>query len=283
MVQLEYIPPSNIDERLREFQGRREINEKFMPALYSLGNYDIVYICDDSGSMSLIADDDAPQNGTRWFELKQSVQIVLEAHEAVGLPTDIYFLNRGTFRNVQRFSDVERAFSAPPSGSTNIVKILRQVFSDRVSSDYLERPLIIHIFTDGHPTNDMYREDISGLMDWLRFRPNINNTFISFILCTDDEAIESSYRPMEYRVRGQLGWTGPTQGIPGVDVTEDYRGELRDVRRLRGNQYYFSYGDYIVKCLLGCVNAELHMIDLPNGISIYSDDLGCNQVCCIIL
>eukprot|EP01103_Thecamoeba_quadrilineata_P007948 TRINITY_DN1775_c0_g1_i6.p1 TRINITY_DN1775_c0_g1~~TRINITY_DN1775_c0_g1_i6.p1 ORF type:complete len:219 (-),score=9.32 TRINITY_DN1775_c0_g1_i6:268-924(-) len=194
-----------------------------MPALYSLGNYN------------------APQNGTRWFELRQSVQIVLEAHEAVGLPTDIYFLNRGTYRDVTRFSDIE-------------------MFSERVNSDHLEKPVIVHIFTDGHPTNDVYREDIN-----------------------DDEDIESSYRPMEYRVRGQFGWTGPTRGIQGVDVTEDYRGELRDVRRLRGYRYPFSFGDYIVKCLLGCVIAELHMIDLPNGVSIYSGGFGNNQGCCVIM
>ena len=49
-----YAPPTDIDFRLREFQARREINENFMSAIKSLGNYDLVYICDDSGSMSQI-------------------------------------------------------------------------------------------------------------------------------------------------------------------------------------------------------------------------------------
>jgi hypothetical protein len=39
--------------------------------------------------------------------------------------------------------------------------------------------------------------------------------------------VANVYRPFEYRVRGVNGWLGSTQGITGVDVTEDYRGETR--------------------------------------------------------
>ncbi len=41
---------------------------------------------------------------------------------------------------------------------------------------------------------------------------------------------------------------GGTQGIRGVDMTEDYRGELRDVRDAQNNPNYpFSRGDYVAK------------------------------------
>ena len=103
---------------------------------------------------------------------------------------------------------------------------------------------------------------------------------VSIVLCTDDEEIENIYRPLEYD-------PGMNVGIPGVDVTEDYRGELRDVRRLRGRQYRFTFGDYIgelmyfifecsvgislftnclcreVKTLVGAVDPTVHLIDLP--------------------
>jgi hypothetical protein len=36
-------------------------------------------------------------------------------------------------------------------------------------------------------------------------------------------------------------------GIPGVDVTANYRGELKLIRGSRGRRYRFTFGDYIVK------------------------------------
>jgi len=263
-----YQIPENIDERLQEFQLTHEINPKFMDSIRVLGNYNIVYILDDSGSMSSIADTDCPQNGTRWFELQQSVKVILEAHKAVGLDCDVYFLNRGVYRNVIEYSQIEKAFVKKPSGYTNIVKTLHQVFLEKVKIDDT-KPVLIHIFTDGHPTNDSGYEDMRGLQNWLTERRNLDNTFISFILCTDDEEIEAVYRPMEYRVAGRMGWNGATMGIVGVDVSEDYRGETRDVRRFRGPTYPFSYGDFIVKCLVGCIDPVVHMIDLPDNYSPY--------------
>ena len=58
---------------------------------------------------------------------------------------------------------------------------------------------------------------------------------------------------------------GVNQGIPGVDFTEDYRGERRDVNRTRGRGYPFSFGDYIVKILIGSIDPTIHLIDLPQG------------------
>jgi hypothetical protein len=39
-----YTPPKDIDLRIRNFQARREINEKFIPAIRNLSNYDLVYM-----------------------------------------------------------------------------------------------------------------------------------------------------------------------------------------------------------------------------------------------
>ena len=66
------------------------------------------------------ADPDAGYAGlTRWQELRQSVAILLEAHEICGIPCDIYFLNRGVHRNIHNFQQIRNAFDAPPYGATN--------------------------------------------------------------------------------------------------------------------------------------------------------------------
>lgn len=274
-----YHMPPDIDSRLAAFAARYEVNTLYLPSIRNLGSYDVVYILDDSGSMSMIADQDAPQNGTRWFELQQAVRVVSECHLAVGQSFDAYFLNRGTYRNVTRYEDLDAAFRSAPSGGTNTLATLQRVFQDKAHAE-MARPLIVHIFTDGHPTNAFGQEDTASLQNYLASRPHMRRTFISFVLCTDDEDIELIYRPWEYRVRGVMGWRGPTCGIPGVDVTEDYRGELRDVRRVRGMRYRFSYGDYIVKVLMGVVDPAVHAVDLPAGANIYGSSGG---GCCTIL
>ena len=70
------------------------------------------------------------------------------------------------------------------------------------------KSLVVHILTDGHPTNSVGSEDMNGFSRWLRNRKFINKTFYSIILCTDDEQIERSYRPLEYN-------PGRNRGIPG--------------------------------------------------------------------
>ena len=62
----------------------------------------------------------------------------------------------------------------------------------------MTKPLLVHVFTDGHPTNDQGCEDIYSFGNMLKNRPNIYRTFVSIILCTDDEEIERPYRQLEY-------------------------------------------------------------------------------------
>ena len=75
-------------------------------------------------------------------------------------------------------------------------------------------------------------------------------------------------------MQGQFGWRGPTTGIKGVDMSEDFRGETRDVQRIRGRGFRFTFGDYIVKCMVGAYDPSIHAIDLPQGMSIYRDGDG---------
>lgn len=241
---------------LLQFQNKYEINPKYLQSLSRLANYDSVIICDDSGSMRDLADPDISSQSTRWDELKKSIAIIIEAHSVVGTSCDIYFINRGFCRCVSSFAQVAHFFQEPPGGQTNLVNVLNKMTSEHIGAD-MGKSLLVHILTDGHPTNSLGQEDIAGLTNWLRNRSFVNKTFYSIILCTDDEEIERSYRALEYNPR--LNW-----GVPGVDVTEDYRGETRDVKRRRGNAYRFTFGEYIVKTVVGAIDPAVHLIDLPD-------------------
>ena len=181
----------------------------YLPSLRRLIDYDVIIVCDDSGSMAMQADDDDP-NLTRWAELKQSVRILLGITEAMGKAVDVYFINRGAFRQVRSWNQIANQFNPPPAGFTDTVSVLNRAWYDRSQSGLAERPVVV-----------------------------------------------------------RLSWIGATCGIPGVDVTEDYRGERRDVLALRGPSYSFTFGDYIVKCLVGVIDPQIHIIDMPPGSSIY--------------
>jgi hypothetical protein len=241
---------------------------QYLPSLHSLLAYDVALVCDDSGSMALPADADNP-NLSRWAELKQAVQIILRVTAAMGKIVDVYFINRGVFRGITCWSDIAPQFARPPGGMTNTIAVLQRLWQDREQGGVLQRPLVVHLFTDGHPTNSYGNEDMFSFAQWLRCRSCIQNTFFAILLCTDDEEVCNMYRPLEYRVQGRFGWTGSTCGIQGVDVTEDYRGEKRDILSLRGPRYSFTFGDFIAKCLVGVIDPQVHMVDLPAGSSLY--------------
>jgi hypothetical protein len=249
--------PQELEAKLQEYAFNNEINPKYLASLRHLINYDVVIVCDDSGSMSSAADPDIP-NISRWQELQQSCKLVLDATSALGQGVDVYFMNRGTLRNVTSYNELLPKFAeGGPSGSTPTRDLLDKVWREKVTPD-MARPLLIHVFTDGIPDGG-----VPALGTWLRSRRVPSMTYVAFLLCTDEESIVRNYRPLENEVILDRNGVWCSMGIRGVDVTEDFRGERRDVQRLRGFNYPFSMGDYIVKCLAGCVDPQIHLIDLP--------------------
>ncbi|CAF4973548.1 unnamed protein product, partial [Rotaria sp. Silwood1] len=63
------------DDRLRELTLKYEIQEELGEHLRILEDYEIIILCDDSGSMKTTVDG---TDRTRWDELCQIVKIVLE-------------------------------------------------------------------------------------------------------------------------------------------------------------------------------------------------------------
>jgi hypothetical protein len=248
--------PLTIERNLIMFRSKYEINPNYTPFMMKVLNYACIFVCDDSGSMREAADPDIGGSLSRWDELKKSMEVATEFHFAMNIPFHLYFINRGYVLNARSWEEVKHLFEAPPGGGTNLVQTLELVKSQNVGVDF--KPPIIHIFTDGHPTSSYGTEDVQGFMTWLGSEQFNKRCFYSIVLCTDDEEIDRVYRRIERYVTGKKN-----QNI-GIDITEDYRGETRDVKRRRGNSYRFTYGDYIVKLLCGAIDPAIHDIDLPD-------------------
>jgi hypothetical protein len=239
-------PPADAIEK---FQRDKDMPLACLPMLRRLQTFHVVIICDDSGSMNLQG---------RWSTMQGAVESMLEFSHVAGHTVDVYFLNRDGKLGVEHFRELRPCFSAPPKGGTNVVRVLRTVFGDRVQED-MAQGLVVYFFTDGHPTNAENKEDLNGFAAYLRARPNRGNTFFGILLLTEEEDVVQAYRSIEY---------GRSQGrnaIKGVDVTLSWPCEEREVDELarrRGSYYRLTRGDYLAKCLLGCIDTRIHNIDL---------------------
>lgn len=46
-----------------------------------------------------------------------------------------------------------------------------------------------------------------------------------------------------------------------LDIVDDYRSERNEIRRVQGKSFPFSFGDYVVKCLIGSFDRDTDMLD----------------------
>ena len=251
---------SETDARLHKFKSiimRYNINYDFAFRLRALEGFEIVLIIDDSTSMlTPIVDhpyrkylspfDPLP---TRWDELKQTVSIVVDLASTLDSDgIDIYFLNRPPMR-VHDSSELEETFSRLPKGPTPLVRVLSDVIRlKRVNAH--DRKLLILIATDGIPTNEQGNSDIAQLEKTLRTerQPIEDRIHITFIACTNDLTVVGYLNQFDKK-------------IPYVDVLDDYASERAEILAVQGSLFPFSFGDYVVKILMGSVDPWFDQLD----------------------
>lgn len=211
-----------------------------------LQQFEIVVLCDDSGSMNTPVDG---TNGTRWDELRSIVQIVIEigaVFDSNGV--DVHFLNRAPMLNVTDGRQVVESFSQRPGGLTPLTAALRRIFQSAASKPGSDKRLLVFVAMDGAPTDPSGNVDIHGLENLMRNERQANTTYVTFLACTDDDA----------SVAYLSQWD---RTMMNVDVVDDYKSEREEIRRLRGNSYPFSFGDYVAKALLGAVDPQMDGLD----------------------
>jgi hypothetical protein len=236
--------------RFRELAGRYEIRADFCSKLRQLEGFEIVIVCDDSGSMASLLDqtpgDPFGKKYTRWDELKHYVSIVTDIAGILdqnGL--DIYFLNRPSVTGITHSEQVVPLFQPPPGGYTPIPRVLNQILRDKANI-IREKKMLVLIATDGQPTTDNGDNATREFFDCLKMRsPNV---YVSIIACTDDNS------SMEYL-------NEIDRIIPSVDVNDDYLSEKKEVQSAQGLNYAFSFGDYVVKTLLGAIDPVFDTLD----------------------
>ena len=171
------------------------IGERFCRYLSHLSDFNVAFLCDDSGSMRLAATSAQVAAGantalgelktdlaaeTRWDRLKRMVRIAVELASTFDDDgVDLYFLFRRGRRNVRDPSVIDDCFKRPPDGDCTPLTggVDRVVAQHRNDS----KPLLLVIATDGMPTREDNRGDAKTVgfalkqTRWLNLLSNRNS------------------------------------------------------------------------------------------------------------
>jgi len=228
-----------IDKLIREY----EIDNLFSEKLDILSNYEIVLLIDDSGSMNTPLSNS--KHNTRWDELKEVVNIVIKIatiFDDDGI--DIYFLNRYNRNNIKDLDTVNYILTDKPYGLTPLNNSLLKIMSRYHNST---KPVLIVIATDGIPTDNNGISDVKNFTKTLKNR-NSNKFYISFLACSDQESDVGYLNKLDKQIKN-------------IDTLDDYNSELQEVKNAQGKKFSYTFGDHIVRLLLGPICPELDKLD----------------------
>ena len=260
------------EQRFQNIVSKYEISTTFAQKMSKLQEFKVVFIFDDSGSMNSVLNESPLNNNntlfkaTRWDELQYFANISIEIASIFNQQgCDIYFLNRqpSPVRNITDATQLVNYFRDKPQGFTPLAQTLNKVIMDNSGQVLNERKLLIIICTDGEPTDQNGKVNIPEFKQSLLSRTNTTHTTI--VACTDDD------NSVSYLNRWDIQ-------IPRLDVVDDYRSERTEVKNAKGQNFSFSFGDYVVKSLIGSIDHEFDSLDQKNvnNIQVESD-------CCCML
>ena len=222
----------DIGGRVERMQNELDVPEQIVRDLLSVAGADIVVVADDSGSMGAVAN--YVTRSTRWTELRDTLQKL--AHMLLVVDhTDgfhIQFLNDPTWHEIRSGSQVETLFyGRQPKGRTPLATRLRPLLSGQwhPKGHGAETDLILLIMTDGEPSDCSFSE-LRQLVG--QKSPKV---FCTFMMCTEEDDVVEQYNKSLDR-------------LPGVDITDDYVSEKKEVEKL-GNK--LSYYKWMAKAVLG--------------------------------
>jgi hypothetical protein len=249
-----YDPEAELIQKLYSVAARYEIQEEFIKAIKMLFGWEIVLLLDDSGSMNQQSDSPPTSSAystfSRWDELKRIVEHIMFI--ATTLDTDgidLYFLNRSPVKNVSSLDQVNHIFSTGPGGQTPLITAFNTILREKAHI-LTERKLLVLIITDGEP-NDYGNNSVSEFGKCLQNKPD--NVYVGIVACTGDK------QTMKY-----LNNFDNDKRIKNFDVCDDYNNEREEILAVQGQDFRFSFGDYVVKCILGSSNKYFDNLDQVN-------------------
>lgn len=240
--------------KLDEFFNKYDISPYIRSDIASIPldkdqHYKIILVCDDSTSMInhssfFCFKRNQMVQGTRWDELRQMAEIIMELVIAMNdgvdknknqnQGIDFWFLNSPLpHKNVKSLDRVAELFTTRyPYGSTPLIHTMKKIIKKPLDVDI---PKLILIITDGKSIDSMDRSNYVNFTQLLKHQRKPNTNRIS-IACISSKQ--------------QMRWMDQIdKNTKYVHVTSNYLMERKQILKIQGHN--LRPGDHILKTMLG--------------------------------
>jgi len=233
--------------------NKYEVPMGLMNKLMMLSEFDYLeFMVDDSGSMTLPSDTIDPVTNrisTRWQEAQRRLKEMIEILAYVPFSEIIVcFLNRTDTlhfvrqgRNPKAFladayREIDAAFARGASGSTPFLEKLQESFVRGAN-----RSVARYFFGDGVPNGGNPAK--AEVVKILCTRQNPEGNPMTFLSCTNEDE--------------QVEWMKDTEELaPYCSESDDFQDEANEVLKDQGAALPYSYGFYLVSCLVAAMNPD---------------------------
>jgi hypothetical protein len=224
-----------------------------------------VIIVDNSGSMNrTLKESHLMSNNrlvTRYDELREFMMIaisLLSIDSEHGIT--LVFLNAPVpgspqyiYTGIHGWGQVSAVFSYPPVHRTPLIHRYQEQY-ERVKNNITEQGVLFFIATDGEPSDeyDYYGARVGNnpgrvFCKLIKDRPEPQKFIVNFLMCTDNDDEVACYDKLD-------------REAICVDVSDDYNAEKAQVNKVRRGKP-FTFGDYVVKALVGGACAKFDSMD----------------------
>ncbi|CAF0732692.1 unnamed protein product [Brachionus calyciflorus] len=223
------------EQKFRNIINKYEISQFFADKLQKLNMFKIVFVFDDSGSMNATLSDSPLNTGL----LKATRWDELQYFAKISIEIANVFNENGT--------DVY-FLNRPMARSVCNSEQLIPYFQNKPSGYTPLAKCLNHVLSSNS-------------------EGNLGERKLLVIIVTDGEPTDDydEDETMDYL----NNWD---RVIPRLDVVDDYRNERKEILQAQRRGFSFSFGDYVVKSLIGSIDESLDRIDEINS-----------QGCCVIL
>jgi hypothetical protein len=237
----------NTDAHLLAACRAKGISPYFATQITRLREYSSIrLVLDDSGSMKAMFNVYGQPPRSRWQLLQTMVKEIFDLITvARGRdPIDVFFLNMlpGGMK-AESVEQLQTFFNTSPNNTTPTLEVMRDIMTPEHMIH--EEGVLTLLITDGAP-NCGHQAFRNFLLDAQRRYPA---SYITVGLCTDDPATIDEYE------------SSLDNGVPHLDVMSSYEEESREIRRIQGRRFGFTYADWTVKFLLGSRITEWDSLD----------------------
>ncbi|KAF5371280.1 hypothetical protein D9758_004161 [Tetrapyrgos nigripes] len=243
-----------------------------------LEKFDVVFIVDDSGSMSGSVNSNSSTKGTKWEEARKAlIPIAVVASHIDEDGIDIHFINsRQVGKNLKVMmsaSEVIKLFDqVQPSGATPLGETLRRVigpYEEQLRMAQLNRivdesgklelakvkPVNYIVITDGIPTDESTEKVLTGIASRIgRWQLPREQVGVQFVQIGDCEQATLWLQSLDDSLCGKNGYN-----VDIVDTTVYSSGQCRKLD-----------AEALVKILVGSINRRVDR----EGAKMFTPDLG---------